>query len=114
MQGMQRYVLATNYIQLRDNDDNKGPSIYIDVRPKALGNITGFINSAQLGTTNKQPNCIFEAREGSHVFICALRSINAWEELLINYNLNQIDIDIAIMGEIHNLSLMILYAMFII
>jgi hypothetical protein len=37
--------LATNYIQLKDNDQNKGETIYIDGRPKEAGNIAGFINS---------------------------------------------------------------------
>jgi hypothetical protein len=37
--------LAANYIQLKNNDQNKGETIYIDGRPKAMGNIAGFINS---------------------------------------------------------------------
>jgi hypothetical protein len=37
--------VAANYIQLKDNDQNKGASIYIDGRPKEAGNIAGFINS---------------------------------------------------------------------
>jgi hypothetical protein len=37
--------LAANYIQLKDNDQNKGETIYIDGRPKVVGNIAGFINS---------------------------------------------------------------------
>ena len=41
---MQRYGLDANYIQLKDNDQNKGETIYIDKRPKEKGNITGFIN----------------------------------------------------------------------
>ena len=45
MQGMRIYGVAANYIQLRDNDRNKGGSMYIDRRPKAWGNIVGFINS---------------------------------------------------------------------
>jgi hypothetical protein len=43
--GMRIYGVAANYIQLRDNDRNKGGSMYIDGRPKASGNIVGFINS---------------------------------------------------------------------
>ena len=97
---MQIYRVATNYIQLRDNDRNKGGSMYIDGRPKALGNISGFINSTRPGTTNKQPNCIFEVWERNRVFICAIKSITAGEELLIDYNLNQIHIDITIMGAV--------------
>jgi hypothetical protein len=41
---MRRYGLAANYIQLKDNDQNKGETIYIDGRPKTMGNISGFIN----------------------------------------------------------------------
>jgi hypothetical protein len=42
-------------------------------------------------TTTKKPNCIFEAREGNHIFVCATKTIVPGEELLIDYNLNQID-----------------------
>jgi hypothetical protein len=49
-------------------------------------------------TTNKRPNCVFEGREGNRVFVCAIKSIVAGEELLIDYNLNRIDTDVAIMG----------------
>jgi hypothetical protein len=45
MRSMQRYALAANYIQLINNDKNKGATIYIDGRPKASGNIAGFINN---------------------------------------------------------------------
>jgi hypothetical protein len=44
-QSMQRYRVATNYIQLLDKNQNKGATMYIDERPKATGNIAGFINS---------------------------------------------------------------------
>ena len=93
--------MAINYIQLKENDQNKGENIYIDGRPKAMGNIGGFINSTQPVTTNKWPNWLFEGREGNHVFICAIKSIAGGEEILIDYNLNGIDIDVAIMGEVH-------------
>lgn len=42
---MQRYGVAANYIQLKDNDQNKGGTMYINGRPKATGNIASFINS---------------------------------------------------------------------
>jgi hypothetical protein len=42
---MRIYRVAANYIQLKDNDGIKGGSMYIDGRPKASGNIAGFINS---------------------------------------------------------------------
>jgi hypothetical protein len=51
-------------------------------------------------TTNKRPNCVFEGREGNRVFVCAIKSIVAGEELLIDYNLNRIDTDVAIMGAV--------------
>jgi hypothetical protein len=54
---------------------HKGGSMYIDGRPKASGNIAGFINSTRPGTTNKQPNCIFEGWERNCVFVCAIKSI---------------------------------------
>ena len=81
---MQRYRVASNYIQLMDNIMNKGATMYIDGRPKASGNITWFINGTQLGTTHKLPNCIFEGREGNCVFVCATKTIVLGEELLID------------------------------
>ena len=63
-----------------------------------MGNIAGFINSTQPATTNKRPNCIFEGCEGNRVFVCAIKSIVAGEEILIDYNLNRIDKYVAIMG----------------
>jgi hypothetical protein len=98
--GMRIYGVAANYIQLRDNDRNKGGSMYIDGRPKASRNIVGFINSTRPRRTNNQPNCIFEGRERNCVFVCAIKSITAGEELLIDYNLNRIHTDIFIMGAV--------------
>ena len=40
---MKIYDLATNYIELKDNNPNKETTIYIDGRPKETGNIAGFI-----------------------------------------------------------------------
>jgi hypothetical protein len=65
--------------------------MYTDGRPKATRNIAGFINSTRLVETTKKPNCIFEAREGNHIFVCATKTIVPGEELLIDYNLNRID-----------------------
>ena len=42
---MRRYALFANYIQQQDNNQSKSVAIYIDGRPKATGNIAGFINS---------------------------------------------------------------------
>ena len=60
---MRRYRLFENYLELKNNNQSKGASMYIDGRPKASGNITGFINNTQPRDTNKQPSCIFEERE---------------------------------------------------
>jgi hypothetical protein len=45
MQNMKRYALTANYIQLINNDKNKGVNIYIYGRPQASNNIAGFINN---------------------------------------------------------------------
>ena len=55
---MCRYWLSLNYLQLKDKDQNKGAIVYIDGRPKATGNIVGFIKSTQPGSTIKKPNYI--------------------------------------------------------
>ena len=81
---MRRYGLSTNYIQLKNKDQNKGEMLYIDGRPKITGNIAGFIKSTQPRSTLKKPNCIFESCEGNCVFLCAIKSIVVGEELLIN------------------------------
>ena len=75
--------------------------MYMDGRPTTTGNIAGFINSTQLGSTLKQPNCIFESREGNYVFICNIKSIAIGEELLINYNLNHVDTNTFSMVVVH-------------
>ena len=75
--------------------------MYIDGNPKATGNIAGFINSTQPGSTIKQPNFIFEGREGNRLFVCAIKSIAAGEEFLINYNLNWVDINTVTMEVVH-------------
>ena len=51
----------------------------------------GFINSTQPVATTKKLNCIFEAHEGNRIFVCATKTIVPGGELLIDYNLNQID-----------------------
>ena len=82
--------MATNYIQLKDNDKNKDATMYIDGKPKVAGNIVGFRNSTWPTTMNKKHNFIFEGRERNYVFICAIKSIATGEEFLIDYNLNRI------------------------
>jgi hypothetical protein len=88
MRSMQRYAIATNYIQLIKKDKNKGETIYIYGRPKASRNIIGFINNTQPGTTNKQLNCIYEGREENRVVLCTIKKIALREELLVDYHLN--------------------------
>ena len=88
---MRRYGLSANYIQLKDKAQNKGATMYMDGRPKTVDNIAGFVNSTQLGSTLKQPNCIFKSRDGNRVFVCAIKSLAVGEELLIDYNLNHVD-----------------------
>ena len=85
---MRRYRVATNYIQLLDNNLNKGDTMYIDGRPKDFRNIIGFIIITLPGTTHKIPNCIFEGCERNRAFVCAKKSLHVGEKLLINYNLN--------------------------
>ena len=53
---MRRYGLSVNYLQLKDKDQNKGATLYINERPKSIGNIEGFINNTQLGSTINIPN----------------------------------------------------------
>ena len=98
---MHRYGLSSNYLQMKDKDHNNGATLYIDGRPKIIGNIVGFINSTQPGSTLKQPNCIFEGHEGNRVFVCSIKSIDAGEELLINYNLNRLDTNTVTMDLVH-------------
>ena len=88
---MLRYGLSANYIQLKDKAQNKEAMMYIDGTPKTIGNIVGFINSTQPGSTLKQPNYIFESCEYNRVFVCAIKSIAANKELLTDYNLNCVD-----------------------
>ena len=95
---MQTYGLAANYFQLLDNNLNKEATMYIDGRPKALGNIAGFINNTRSGSTHKLPNFLFEGREGNRVFVCATKSIAVSEELFIDYGLNRIYAGVSIMG----------------
>ena len=96
---MCRYALSTNYLQWKENDHSKRLDVYIDGRPKEIGNIANFINSTCPRSTNKKLNCIFKAREGNHAFVCAMKSISLGEEFLIDYNLNHIDTKkVTIMG----------------
>jgi len=50
--------VTENYIQLKNNDQNKGETMYNDGTTKEVGKIVGFINNTQPITTNKQPNFI--------------------------------------------------------
>ena len=95
---MRRYGVATNYIQLAEHNKNKGATMYIDGIPKASENVASFVNSTQPVTATKKPNCEFEGREEHHIFVCATKTILPGEELLIDYNLNQIDVASMVQG----------------
>jgi hypothetical protein len=47
MPSVWRYAVIANYIQLKENDQNKGGMVYIDGRPKSSGNIAGIVNSTR-------------------------------------------------------------------
>ena len=74
-QSMHWYGLSASFLQLKDKDQNRGATLYIDGRPKLTGNIARFINSKQPRSTLKKPNYIFEGLEGNCVFVCAIKSI---------------------------------------
>ena len=97
---MHIYGLSTNYLQLKDKDQNKGATLCIYARTKDKGNIVEFINSAQPRYTLKQHNFIFEGHERNCFFLCAIKSIVPREELLINYNLNRIDTNVVTIGDV--------------
>jgi hypothetical protein len=102
MPSMQRYALAANYIQLKDNNKNKGETMYIDGRPKALGNIADLINNTRPETTRKEPKFIFEESEGNRIFVSAVKTIMTGEELLVDYNLNRVDLGMSSFATVQN------------
>ena len=67
-----RYILSVNNLQLKDKDQNKGEMLYIDRRPKSTGNIVGFINNTQPGSTIKKPNCILRGMKETVYLYVAL------------------------------------------
>ena len=95
------HIWIVSKLHLKDKDQNKGATLYIDERAKATRNIVRFINNTQPGSTLKKPNCIFEGHEGKHVFLCAIKSISAGKYLLINYNLNRVDTNTVPMEVVH-------------
>ena len=80
---MQRYAVAANYMWLKYNNQNKGMTIHIDGRPKALRNIVGFIKTTWPKTTKKPPNYVFKGHEGNWVVVCAIKSLDLGESLYI-------------------------------
>ena len=76
--------------------------MYIDGRPKASGNIVGLINSTRHGMIRNEPNCIFEEHEGNRIFVCAMKTIMAGEELLVDYNLNRVDLGMSSFATVKN------------
>ena len=93
-----RYGVAVNYIQLAEHNKNKGATMYIDGRPKAFGNIAGFVNSTWPVTATKKQNCKFEGCKEHRIFVCATKTILPIEELLIEYNLNRINVASMVQG----------------
>ena len=85
---MRRYGVAANYIQLAEHNKNKGATMYIDGRPKASRNVTGFVNSSRPVIATKKPNCEFQGCEEHSIFVCAKKPILPGEEFFIDYNLN--------------------------
>ena len=49
-------------------------------------------------TTTKKPNCEFEGHKEHRIFVCVAQTIIPGEELLIDYNLNQIDVASTVEG----------------
>ena len=96
---MRRYRVAANYIQLAEHNKTKGVTMHIDGRPKAFGNVAGFINSIRLVIATKQLNCEFEGSKEHRIFVCATKPILPGEELLIDYNLNRIDVASMVQGK---------------
>jgi hypothetical protein len=56
---MERHIVFANYIQLRETNQNKGHTIYIDGRTKDLRNNARFIKSTWPKTTKQLPNACF-------------------------------------------------------
>ena len=69
---MRIYGLVANYFQLLDKSLNEGETLYIDGRPKASGNVVGFINSSRPRSMNKKPNYMFEKCQGNKVVVFAI------------------------------------------
>ena len=87
---MHIYGICANYNKMKENNQNKGFSIYIDGRPKAYKNVVGFISSTHPRSTNKLPNYIFVEGEDNKVVVNEIKSISTGKELLLNYHLNGI------------------------
>lgn len=75
---------------MKENNQHKGHSIYIDERPKSSVDVSKFINCSCPRSMNKLRNCMFEGRDGNRVVVSAIKPIVARNELFINYNLNKI------------------------
>ena len=87
---MHIYRFYANYNKMKENNQDKIYSIYIDGNSKYCGNIIGFINSTHPGNINKLPECVFVECEENRVVVTTIKSIPMGKELLVNYNLNRI------------------------
>ena len=52
---MHIYGVCANYNKMKENNQYKEYSIYIDGRPKACGNVAKVIKNTRLRSTNKLP-----------------------------------------------------------
>lgn len=98
---MSTYGICSNGASIVDAEQqgthmDRGERLYMDGRPATHGNIAGLINSSR-GQAGSMTNCIFEERAhvqedfmlrpAAHcVMVVATRTIQAGEELLINYS----------------------------
>ena len=61
---------------MKENNLNKGYSIYIDGKAKACRNVVGFINNSHPGSTKKLPNSEFVESKDNKVMATTIKSIS--------------------------------------
>ena len=70
---------------MNENNQNLGQSIYVNKGPIYSGNVVGqFLNNWYPIIMNKLPNHMFEGCDGNKVVVCAIKSIDACKEILID------------------------------
>ena len=75
---------------MKENNQDKRYSRYIDGWLKACIIEVGFINNTHLGSKNKLPNCVFVEYEDNIVVVTTIKSIPVGKKLLVNYHFNKI------------------------